>query len=506
MGVQDLTWFDFVARNGRVRPEATALVFEGARITHGEALARAEAVAGGLAAAGLRAGDRIAVLAANRPEIMDVAAAAARLGAILVPVNWRLAADEVAFILRDAAPAAIVGEREHVPALRACLDALSPAAGCYLLDGAEAPFRPFSELAGGSPAAAGPAWIRADDPFVIIHTAAVAGSPRGAVLSHANLIAHNVQLAQGWSLGPGSVALGALPLFHIVGLGLAMAVQQAGGSCVLMRRFDGKAAADAIAAQGVALLCEFAPMLSGILDAAAEGGQDLGSLRAVWGLDSPETIARFEAACPEARFWAGYGQSETSGYVCFSPHRERPGSAGRAAPLALVEIVDDDGRPVAAGEAGEIAVRGPLVFGGYWNRPDEADSTVRDGWHRTGDMGRLDPDGYLFYAGRSPAKELIKSGGENVYPAEVERALREHPGVEAAVVIGVADPQWGEVVKAVCVRRPGETLEAAELIGFVGDRIARFKRPKHVSFVEALPLTAAGTVDRARVKAEHGAP
>lgn len=506
MGVRDLTWFDIVARNGRTRPDGPALLFEGERISNGDALARAETLAGGLAAAGIGPGDRVALVSANRPETMDLLAAVARLGAILVPVNWRLSPEEVAFVLGDVAPAIVVAEPDHAPALRACMATLPPETGWFLFDEAEAPFRPFAALASGSVSAPPAMATRSDEPFVIIHTAAVGGQPRGAVLSHANLVAHNVQLAQAWSLSPADVALVGLPLFHVAGLGLAMALVQAGGASVLMRRFEPAAAADAIAAQGVTVLCEFAPMLAGILDAADEGGRDLGSLKAVWGLDAPETIARFEETCPGARFWAGYGQSETSGYVTFAPHAERPGSAGRATPLALVEILDEDGRPAATGEVGEIAVRGPLVFGGYWNRPGEADATVRAGWHMTGDMGRLDHDGYLLYAGRSPAKELIKSGGENVYPAEVERALRDHPEIEAAVVIGVPDPRWGEIVRAVCVRRPGSGLTEAELIDFVGGRIARFKRPKAVRFVDALPLGGTGAVDRARVKAEHGGP
>jgi len=170
----------------------------------------------------------------------------------------------------------------------------------------------------------------------------------------------------------------------------------------------------------------------------------------------------------------------------------------------VVLLVDDEDRPVAAGATGEIVVRGPMVFAGYWGLEDDNAFTFRGGWHHTGDMGRFDDEGFLWYAGRSPAKELIKPGGENVYPAEVERALREHPEVREAVVFGVSDAQWGEAVKAVCVRTPGSQLVAESLIEFVGQRIARYKKPKHVVFVEALPVSAAGAPDRAAVKAAHG--
>jgi len=166
--------------------------------------------------------------------------------------------------------------------------------------------------------------------------------------------------------------------------------------------------------------------------------------------------------------------------------------------------VDELDRDLPAGEIGEIVVRGPLVFLGYWRREADTAAAWRNDRHHTGDLGRFDADGYLWYAGRSPAKELIKPGGENVYPAEVERTIREHEAIAEVAVIGVPDAQWGEAIKAVCVCRPGMSLTAAALIDFVGSRIARFKKPKHVVFVAALPRTASGVIDRAKVKEEHG--
>lgn len=505
MSVHDLTWFDVLRRNAQLRPDATALVFEGERLSHRDLLGRAECLASGLAARGIGHGDRVAVVAQNRPEMLDLLAAAARLGAILLPLNWRLGADEVADILADVEPALLVADRDGAALLSGVRDRMAGVAHRVALDDAAEGWSAFADLLSG-PGPAPDAQVRAGDPLVIIPTAAVEGRARGAVLSHANLFAHNLQLAASWALGPADVALAALPLFHIAGLGLALALQAAGGSSVLLRRFEPAAAADAIAAERVTVFCEFAPILSQILDAAAERGSDLGSLKAVWGLDGADTIARFEAACPGAAFWAGYGQSETSGYVTFAPHRERPGSAGRPTPLARVAVLDEGDDPVPPGAVGEIAVRGPVVFAGYWRREADTETTFRAGWHHTGDLGRFDPDGYLFYAGRSPAKDLIKTGGENVYPAEVERALRDHPAVAAAAVIGVPDPTWGEAVKAICVRRPGHDLSERDLIDFVGGRIARYKRPRSVVWVDALPLTPAGAVDRARVKAEHGGP
>ena len=503
MGLRDLTWFDVLRRNAEQAPERVAFICEDERITHGAALGRAERLAAGLAARGVGAGDRVAIIAQNCLEIMDALGAAARLGAILLPVNWRLGTDEVAAILADGAPSLVIADRESLPLLEAARANLPQATGWYVFGEAEVPFQPYDKLL--AEAALQEPEVSSDAPLLIIHTAAIEGKARGAVLSHANLLAHDLQLAAAWGLGPDDVALGILPLFHISGLGLVMALVQAGGASAIMRRFEPEAAARAIEAERVTVLCEFAPILGQILDAAETSGASLATLRAAWGLDSPETIARFEAACPGAAFWSGYGQSETSAYVSFSPHRERPGTAGRPAPLARLAILDEEDRPAPPGTVGEIALRGPLVFQGYWNMPEETAWTFRNGWHHTGDMGRFDEAGYLVYAGRSPAKELIKTGGENVYPAEVERALREHEAVAEAVVIGVPDARWGEAIKAICEMRPGAPVEAEALIAFVGERIARYKRPKSIVFVEALPRGGDGKPDRVKIKAEHGA-
>jgi long-chain acyl-CoA synthetase len=232
--------------------------------------------------------------------------------------------------------------------------------------------------------------------------------------------------------------------------------------------------------------------------------EQLASLRCVTGLDTPSTIERFETECPNAVFWSAFGQSETSGLASLSPYRDRPKSAGRPLFWRSMAVVDGDDRLKPIGEPGEIVVRGPTVFKGYWNRNADNIVTFRNGWHHTGDIGYFDIDGYLWYTGRAPEKELIKTGGENVYPAEVENAIRQHPAIAQVVVIGVPDLQWSEAIKAVCLLRVSKKVTADEIIDFVSEKIARYKRPKHVVFVDNLPTTAAGEVDRAAIKATHG--
>jgi acyl-CoA synthetase (AMP-forming)/AMP-acid ligase II len=256
---------------------------------------------------------------------------------------------------------------------------------------------------------------------------------------------------------------------------------------------------EAIQAHRVTLFGGFPPIFETLLKQAEEPGTDLSSLRLVLGLDKPEVVSRFQekAGCV---FWTAYGQSETSGLLSLAPQTERPGSAGKIGYLTETAIMDDYGNLMAPNQTGEIVARGPMVFKGYWNLPEDTAFTFRYGWHHTGDLARIDEEGYLYYQARAPHKELIKPGGENVYPAEVEKAILEHPAVREVSVIGVPDAQWGEAVKAVCVLESGQSVSTQELIDFVAGRIARFKKPKIVAFVSDLPKAADGRIDRIKVK------
>jgi long-chain acyl-CoA synthetase len=285
---------------------------------------------------------------------------------------------------------------------------------------------------------------------------------------------------------PEDVHLNLLPLFHVAGLFMVTSTFHAGGCSLNISKFEAKEAAAMIQEQGATVFFDFPPILDSIVKAAGAAQFDLSSLRAVVGLGTM------------------YGQTETSCLATIGKYNDRPGSAGKVIMLGDVRLVDEHGQPVAVGEVGEITVKGPMVFMGYWELPEDNAYTFRDGWHHTGDLGRFDADGFLFYAGRKAEKELIKPGGENVYPAEVEKVILQHPAVLRTVVIGVPDPKWKEGIKAVCQLKAGETLTAAELIAFVGDRIARFKKPQYVEFVGELPLNNDGSPDRPAVKARYG--
>ncbi|ABE41093.1 AMP-dependent synthetase and ligase [Rhodopseudomonas palustris BisB5] len=500
MALHDFTLGDVYRRNAALVPDRTAFVFDGLRVTHREYLSRIEKLAAGLLRENVRPGDRVAILSQNCPEMVELIGAVALIGAILLPVNYRLNAEEIGFVLGDGAPVVLIAGADYRDIVTGLQPSLESVRRIFAIGSDPAPFTPFAELA--SDDAFAPPEVAASDGFVIIHTAAVGGKPRGALISQGNLLIAQSSLIEAWRLGERDVNLGMLPLFHVTGLGLMLTLQQAGGASVIAAKFDPAQAARDIAAEQVTVMAEFAPMLGNVLDQAKP--EQLKSLRAVTGLDTPETIERFEKACPQATFWATFGQSETSGLSTFSPYRDRPKSAGRPLFWRTVAVVDADDKPLPAGEVGEIVLRGPTVFKGYWNNEAATKHAFRNGWHHTGDMGRFDADGYLFYAGRAPEKELIKTGGENVYPAEVEGAIRQHPAIAEAVVIGVPDPQWSEAIKAVCVCRPGHSVGADELADFVAGLIARYKKPKQVVFVDALPKTGKGEIDRAAVKSAHG--
>lgn len=506
MSFRDFTLFDVLERNVRLYPDGLAFSFAGERITHAAYLARVLKLAAGLARVGIKSGDRIVVLSQNNLEFVDLYGAAARLGAIVVPVNWRLNIEEVAYVAADAAAKIIIADAGNQHLLRGKQQALSAVEPWYGIGASAGPFAPYSELLQAD-TPAGPLTAPrpgSEDGFVMVHTAAVGGRPRGAVLSHANIVAANIQLIHSWQLTTEDVNLAALPLFHIAGLGMLLAAQHAGAASVVMPKFDAADALSYIRSERVTMFAEFPPMLTTLLDAAEGRTADLASLRVATGLDSGETIVRFEKQCPKASFWSVFGQSETSGFVTMGPYTDKPGAAGRPALLTTVSVLDGQDRPVAVGEVGEIAVRGPTVFKGYWNCEADTAFTFRNDWHHTGDQGAFDADGYLWYKGRSPAKELIKPGGENVYPAEVEQAISAHPAIAEVVVLGVPDAQWGEAIKAVCICKPGQNATAQQVIDFVGSRIARYKRPKYVEFVAAMPKTAAGAIDRAKMKEMHG--
>ncbi len=504
MGLYDFTFYDLINQNAVSfkQKDAWFEVDDGRTMTFSQYKENVDRLARGIQEAGIKKGDRIGVLGKNSLEFFILYGAAAGLGAVMLPVNWRLAADEVAYNLNDCEPTLVFVDKEFQELVDGIKDKLPSVKEYFNLGPEGGKFSDFGSLMDHGNDFE-PEKVSTDDGFVIIHTAAVAGRPRGALLSHGNVLCADMHVDYLCNLTSKDVHLNILPLFHVGGLFLATSAFHAGALNVNMSKFDAEKAVELIAEKKVSILIEFPPILDSILEQQEKTGADISSLSGVAGLEAPGTIEKYQEVTG-GTFYVMYGQTETSCLATLSPYNDRPGSAGKTLPLAEVRLVDDYDRQVPVGEVGEITMKGPMVFKGYWNLPEDNEHTFRDGWHHTGDQGRFDEDGFLWYAGRKAEKELIKPGGENVYPAEVEKAVLDHPAIEKTVVIGVPDPKWKEGIKAVCQLKEGQTLEPKELIDFVGGKIARYKKPQYVEFVTDLPTLEDGSPDRTKIKDMYG--
>jgi malonyl-CoA/methylmalonyl-CoA synthetase len=443
-------------------------------VTAGDLDRASRQVAARLAGAGLRPGDRILMSAATSVELVEVHVAALRLGLVVIPANTAYREREIAHLVGDASPrAAVVDDPDRA----AWIGRADPDVLVLGPDVALGPAGPEPVLDSARP----------EDPALIGYTSGTTGIPKGAVLSHGNLLAssESVRLAWRWT-GEDRLVL-ALPLFHIHGLGVGLhGTLLAGASAVLLPRFDPDAVLDAIAAHEATLFFGVPTMYARL--AGSPRLAELGRLRLCVSGSAPLPPALFDrlAAGSGQRVLERYGMTET-GMNVSNPYdgERRPGTVGFPLPGVELRLGDD----------GEVQLRGPNVFAGYWGRPEAtAAAFTDDGWFKTGDIGEHDPDGYLRLVGR--ARDLIITGGLNVYPREVEDVLLEHPGVAEVAVAGTPDAEWGEVVTAFVVPARAAHPPAGELEGFAAERLARFKCPRRVVFVDALPRNALGKVLR----------
>jgi acyl-CoA synthetase (AMP-forming)/AMP-acid ligase II len=502
MGLYSYTAYSIIKRNARIYKDRVSLISADEKLSHRAFLLKVDRVACGLLDAGLTKGDRIGILALNRLEYLYLYGAVAKIGAIMVPINVRLNQQEIEDIVLDSSPKLIFAESQFEHILTSLTQNFDFIAKAYSIDSTEGRHTQFDDLLKHGDICP-EANVNPEDAYIIIYTSAVYGKPRGATLSHKNIIFSNLQAMYALHLTKEDVHIVILPLYHFAGFTNTLTVIQAGGSNIILPKFDTENTLLNIQKHRVTVFGEFSPMLSNILDKAQNNNIDLSSVRNVVGLDQPNIINRF-IKMSGGNFWALYGQTETSGFVTLSPYSERPGSAGLPVSCAEIEIMDEYGKILDRGKLGEIVLRGPLVFKGYWNLEKDNEHLFRDGWHHTGDIGVLDSDGYLWYKGRKPEKELIKTGGENVYPAEIEKAILLHPKIDEACVIGIPDKKWGEAIKAICVLKEGESLNENDLIDFVAARIARFKKPNSVVFINELPKDRAGLIDREIIKEKFG--
>ncbi|MBO1334515.1 long-chain fatty acid--CoA ligase [Streptomyces sp. VRA16 Mangrove soil] len=452
---------------------------------------RSARVAGWLTEQGVAPGDRVVVMLPNIPQFAVVYYGALRAGAVVVPMNPLLKTDEIAYGAGDCGARAVLtwaasaqhasaaAERLGIP----CVDVTDEA---------------FAALLGSVAAQAEPVERADDDPAVILYTSGTTGRPKGAVLTHANLGSNTRTVSRLLGLTTEDTVFGGLPFFHVFGQTCGLNAAVLNGACVtLLPRFDAAAALRILARDRVTLMEGVPTMFVALLAAAeAAGGAGVDTVRvaATGGSAMPvDVLHRFEAAfgCPVVE---GYGLSETAPVVTLGSVDgvRKPGSIGTPVEGVEVRLIDDEGKDVAEGEVGEIAVLGPNVMSGYWNRPEADAAAFVDGWFRTGDLARRDEDGHYFIVDRK--KDMIIRGGYNVYPREIEEVLYTHPAVAEAAVVGVPHELHGEEVTAVVTPRPDATVTAQELIEYVKARVAPYKYPRVVRLVDALPKGPTGKI------------
>jgi fatty-acyl-CoA synthase len=505
----DVNWFGVLAHHALRAPDRPMTVFEGSVTTYAEMEARAIALAGGLSERGVRQGDVVGLLSYNCPEFLQVVFAANYLGAIAMPINWRLAAPEVRYILEHSAARALVSDEALQELARAATTDMETAVVRVSL--ASTPPTGWSSLAELEAAPAPPPRPRThpDDLHRLMYTSGTTGRPKGVMISHANLSWKNLAHITEFGFTSDDLGLACGPLYHVGALDLTTtSLVAVGAPTIVHRTFDAGAVVDELERSKVTVVWLAPAMVNAIMALPDIDARDLSSVRVIinGGEKMPiPLIQRIQRTFPSAWFADAYGLTETVSGDTFLDRDSivsKLGSVGRPCLHLELEVWDEDGHSMPPGERGEIVMRGPKVFKGYWRDPEATATAFAGGWFHTGDVGVRDDDGYLFIVDR--LKDMIVSGGENIAGSEVERVLYEHDAVLEVAVVGRADKRWGEVPVAFVVVRAGSNASAEELVTHCRAHLAKFKVPKAVTFLDALPRNPSGKVLKRdlRVQAE----
>lgn len=496
---------DIVRRHGAQRPDAVALICGERTVTFAELDARSNQAAQAFRAAGVGFGDRVAFVEKNGVEFFEVLCGLAKLGAIGVPVNWRLAAPEMAHVIADAGAAAVVVGHEFFGHLEAIVDQLEHVHTVVAI-GEHDRWPSFDDWLAAQTDEDPYVATSSDDVAVLMYTSGTTGAPKGAMLSNANYLAKTVGCADQWLFSADAVSLAVMPLFHMAGSGWALVGLYVGCPTVLLRDVDPHAILAAITKHRITNMLLVPAVIQRLLATPGIDSADLSSLRVIVYGASPITddvlvkaIERFGCDMRQV-----YGMTETTGSITQLDDHDAAllRSCGKPYPWVQIRVVDADGRDAPSGTVGELWTRSTQNMLGYWNNPQAtAETLTGDGWLKTGDVGYLDDAGYLYLYDR--VKDMIVSGGENVYPAEVENVLMAHPQVADVAVIGVPDDTWGEAVKAIVVPAQNPGPDPAELIRFARARLAGFKLPKSVDFAAELPRNPSGKLLKRELREPH---
>lgn len=502
---------DWLARRAILSPDKTAIIdaTTGASFTYQQLNERATRLANYLGEhCGVRSGDRIGILAMNRVEILEAFFAAAKLTAILVPLNYRLASPELQYIIEDCEPKVLLYENDFRYAVKR-LRPQSTIQHYIALDAPDDSLKAEISYAQAlSAARAAPVEVEhfdAEMPALIIYTSGTTGRPKGALLSHRMLMWNSINTNINWDIVSTDVTTVHAPLCHTGGFNvLTLPLLHVGATVIILRSFDAALVLELIEQHRCTIFFGVPTMFQMMLDAPRFEATDFSSLRYVISGGAPCPLPLIEAYQQRGlAFTQGYGLTEV-GPNCFKLALEdavrKAGSIGIPSFHSEARIVDERGRDVERGLVGELILHGGHVCSGYWQNAEATEAALCDGWFYTGDLARQDEEGYFYIVGR--VKDMIISGGENIYPAEVEAVLHSHAAVASAALIGLPDPKWGETPVAAIVRRAGCAVTADEIISFCADKLARYKIPRHVFFVEEFPLLASGKIFKRLLREE----
>ncbi|HEY1704292.1 MAG TPA: AMP-binding protein [Trebonia sp.] len=515
----DLAMSDTLVRNATWFAGTPAYIADGRTLTHAQLYARAARLASTLAAAGVRRQDRVSVLGRNSIEFGEVLAAGQLSGIIIATVNFRLAGPEIAAIVADSGPKVLIADAEYLPLIAQHRERF-PSVGLVIGIGAPSSgdVTGYEDFLAAAPSGDPPFLARPEDIALLVYTSGTTGRPKGCVLGQRETRRAGQTMNVEMRTGADSRTLLVMPLFHIGAMFIGLGAHFRGGTAVLHRQFDPAAALDTIVAERITALHLAPTMLQALVDAAAiqpgEGRPDaLAGVETVVYSAAPitgPTLAAAMRAMPAAGFLNLYGQTEVvstglprefHGTDGSERSKRRLLSVGMPFPGNEVRIEREDGTECEGGEAGEICLRSVAMFRGYWNDSVSTAETLRDGWVHTGDVGLLDEEGLLHLVDRK--KDVIISGGENIYSLEVEECLLAHPSVGQVAVIGVPDDTWGEAVSAVVVPADGAAVVPDDLREHVRSRLARFKAPRHVFLTEELPVLSTGKIDKKQLRARY---
>jgi acyl-CoA synthetase (AMP-forming)/AMP-acid ligase II len=501
---------ELIRYQAAVRGERVAMTFEGRETTYGQLDRRASRVANGLLASCPTPQTRVALFDKNSDVFYEVLFGAAKARAVTVPVNWRLAPAEIAYIVNDAMAEVLFVGQEYFPIVEELLPQLSTLRQVIALSGNHPEWEPYvtwrNSQAGADPGLASPG----DDVALQIYTSGTTGQPKGTQITHDNLFEALPAAREWYRCTSEDVSLMCMPQFHLSGSLLGLIALYEGGRGVIARQADPAEILRLIPEERVTRAFFVPAILLFMLQTPGCREVDLSSLELIVYAGSPIPIdlLRDAIATFECGFAQVYGLTETTGVVTQLPPADhdpagnpRMRSCGKPISNAEIKVVDANDVELPPGQVGEIVLRSPQLMKGYWDLPDATARTIRDGWLYSGDAGYFDEDGYLYVHDR--VKDMIISGGENIYPAEVESALFGHPAIADVAVIGVPDDRWGEAVKAIVVRKPGIEITEAELIAYCRERIARYKAPKSVDFAESLPRNPSGKILKRVLRASY---